>query len=257
MKTAIYITVRTNSKRLPNKALIEIQSIPTIIHLIRRLRKVKVDHIILCTTLLKEDDILCNIAENEGIDFFRGSTKDKLKRWKGASEKFDIDFFVTADGDDLFCSRLLIKNAVDQFYASLPDFIESPGVICGSFTYGIKVDALIEVCKIKDSDDTEMMWTYFKDTGIFKVELLKDVPKEYIRKDIRMTLDYHDDLIFFNKIINHFYSSNKYDFSLHEILNYLNQNPNVIKINSYLHDQWRENQEKNTFLRLKSKNLYE
>ena len=65
MKSAIFITVRTNSKRLPNKALLEIQSIPTITHLIRRVKHVEVDHIILCTTLLKEDDILCDIATEE------------------------------------------------------------------------------------------------------------------------------------------------------------------------------------------------
>ena len=73
MKTAIFITVRTGSTRLPNKALIEIQSIPTIVHLIRRMKKVDVDNIILCTTLLEEDNILCEIAKNEEINFFRGS----------------------------------------------------------------------------------------------------------------------------------------------------------------------------------------
>ena len=92
MKTAIFITVRTGSTRLPNKALIEIESIPTIVHLIRRMKKIKTDHIILCTTTLKEDDILCNIAVDEKIDFFRGSVKDKLMRWKDAAEEFKIDF---------------------------------------------------------------------------------------------------------------------------------------------------------------------
>ena len=80
MKTAIFITVRTDSKRLPNKALIEIQSIPTIVHLIRRMKKVQVDHIVLCTTLLKEDDILCDIASKEGIVFFRVCSLSKVRK---------------------------------------------------------------------------------------------------------------------------------------------------------------------------------
>ena len=58
------------------------------------MKKVQVDHIVLCTTLLKEDDILCDIASKEGIVFFRGSTKDKLDRWKGAAAKFGIDFLI-------------------------------------------------------------------------------------------------------------------------------------------------------------------
>ena len=108
MKTAIFITVRTGSTRLPNKALIEIQSIPTIVHLIRRMKKINVDNVILCTTTLEEDDVLCEIASNEKIDFFRGSVKDKLVRWREAAQKFKVDFFITADGDEIFFA---LKNS--------------------------------------------------------------------------------------------------------------------------------------------------
>jgi len=251
MKTAIFITVRTGSTRLKNKALIEIQSIPTIVHLIRRMKKIDVDNIVLCTTILEEDDILCEIAKNEKIDFFRGSVNDKLVRWRDAAIKFNIDFFVTADGDDLFCSKELIDLAVSQYRLSNPDFIESPDVICGAFTYGINVKALKKVCNIKNSEDTEMMWTYFKDTGLFKIHSLRNVPSIFKRADIRMTLDYKDDLNFFTKIIDHFYKDNKFNFTLYDIVSFLDDNNEIIKINSYLHDEWRKNQIKNTNLKLK------
>jgi spore coat polysaccharide biosynthesis protein SpsF len=250
MKTAIFITVRTGSSRLPNKALIEIQSLPTIVHLIRRMKNIDVDNIILCTTSLKEDDILCTIAQNEKIDFFRGSVKDKLQRWQGAAKKFNIDFFVTADGDDIFCSEELISLAIKQYHSNKSDFIESPGIICGAFTYGISLDALNKVCKIKDSEDTEMMWTYFKDTGLFEIEKLTNVPPRYIRDDIRMTLDYPDDLIFFQKIINHFYKIQRFNYTLDEIISYLDDNYEIIHINSHLHDEWLKNQKERTNLKL-------
>jgi len=250
MKTAIFITVRTASSRLPKKALIEIQSIPTIVHLIRRMKKINVNHIVLCTTSLEEDDILCEIAKNEEIDFFRGSVKDKLNRWKEAAKKFKIDFFITADGDDIFCSKELIDLALVQLLANNCDFLESPGVICGAFTYGIKVEALNKVCDIKNTEDTEMMWTYFKDTGLFKIENLNNVPSVFIRNDIRMTLDYKDDLIFFKKIIDHFYEKQEYNYSLSDIISFLDSNNEIININSYLHDQWRNNQITNTSLDL-------
>ena len=250
MKTAIFITVRTGSTRLPNKALIEIQSIPTIVHLIRRVKKVNVDHIILCTTSLEEDDILCDIAKNEGIDFYRGSVKDKLVRWQGAANKFNIDFFVTADGDDIFCSEELIELALSQYLLNNSDFIESPGVICGAFTYGIKVKALNKVCDIKQSEETEMMWTYFKDTGFFEIEMLDNIPSIFFRDDIRMTLDYEDDLIFFKKIIDHFYEKKYFNFTLNDIIYFLDDHNEIIKINSYLHDEWRNNQISNTNLKL-------
>ena len=100
-----------------------------------------------------------------------------------------------------------------------------------------------------------MMWTYFKDTGIFEIEELNKVPSEYLRSDIRMTLDYDDDLLFFENIINHFFNRNNINFSLSDIIKYLNQNPEVTKINSYLHDEWKKNQEIRTHLKLKNNNV--
>ena len=40
---------------------------------------------------------------------------------------------------------------------------------------------------IKDTNDTEMMWVYFTDTGLFNVQELENVPEVYKRDDIRMT----------------------------------------------------------------------
>ena len=35
-----------------------------------------------------------------------------------------------------------------------------------------------KVCEIKDTDDTEMMWVYFTDTGFFDVQNLENIPKD-------------------------------------------------------------------------------
>ena len=251
MRSAVFISVRTGSTRLPNKALLEIQSLPTIVHLIRRVKRTSCDEIILCTTELPEDDVLKKIAEQEGIRCFRGSTKDKLARWQGAAEKFNVDFYVTADGDDLFCEPELLELGLHQLRESDIDFIESSEVICGAFTYGIRVSALNKVCEIKDSVDTEMMWTYFKDTGMFKVGNLSFLPDEFVRDDIRMTLDYEADFTFFKNIIDYFYLKKELIFSLGDIVKYLDMNPNVILINSHLHEEWKKNQIDNTNLILK------
>jgi len=61
--------------------------------------------------------------------------------------------------------------------------------------------ALKKVCKIKDTDDTEMMWPYFLETGLFSIAELEAGPL-YYRDDTRMTLDYPEDLDFFMSILN-------------------------------------------------------
>lgn len=252
MKKAIFITVRSGSSRLPKKALLEIINKPTIEHLIQRIKlSKKADIIVLCTTELEEDEILCQIAERNNIYFYRGSVSDKLERWLGAAKMYDVEFFVTVDGDDLFCEPELIDIGFEQYEKSKPDFIEGKDLICGAFTYGIKTAALEEVCEIKDTDDTEMMWVYFKDTGLFKTEILEKVPAIFMRPEIRMTLDYEDDFKFFKTIIEHFINEKKENFNLRDVVDFLDKNPKVIKINQYLKQRFLENQRKKTKLVIK------
>jgi spore coat polysaccharide biosynthesis protein SpsF len=251
MKKAIFITVRTGSTRLPRKCLLKIGGLTTIEFLIGRLKRSKLaDLIILCTTQLNEDDVLCQIAHNHQIEHFRGPVEDKLTRWLGAAEKFGVEFFVTADGDDLFCEPVLIDLAFEQYRKTRADFIEAKKVPCGAFTYGIKASALKKVCEIKDTNDTEMMWVYFKDTGLFKVEQLQNIPAIYNRPEIRMTLDYPDDFKFFRNVIEGLGATKK-DFDLADIIVYLDQNPHIAKINQYLQKQFVENQKRKTKLVLK------
>jgi len=254
MNRAIFITVRTGSTRLPNKCLLEINGKSNIEFLISRLKKSnKADLIILCTTILPEDDVLCDIAKRNDIKFYRGSVKDKLSRWLGATKEFDVDFFVTADGDDLFCEPKLIDLAFKQYEESKVDFIEEkPGanVPTGAFTCGIKVEALEKVCEIKDTLDTEMISGYFKDSNLFKVEELKNIPKEYKIPDIRMTLDYEEDFEFFKNIIEYF-GNEEYD--LLDILKYLDKNLEVIDINKHCQEKYLNNQKRITNVRIKGK----
>ena len=93
-----------------------------------------------------------------------------------------------------------------------------------------------------------MMWTYFKDTKLFNVKSLQQVPKKYKRKDIRMTLDYEDDFKFFKKIIEYFGDKK---FGLANILSYIDANPEIKDINYYLEEKWKNNQIKKTKLVLK------
>ena len=248
---AIFITVRNGSTRLSDKALMNIFGIPTIEYVVRRVKHSKLaDKIVLCTTENEQDDSLVEIAKRNNIDFFRGSEEDKLERWRGATRKFNVDFFCTADGDDLFCDPDLIDLAFEQYLRNNCDFIESKKTICGAFTYGIKVSALNRVCEIKDSDKTEMMWVYFTETGLFKCETLENVPIKYIRSDVRMTLDYQEDFDFFNMVIEK--SGKKLAYlPLNEIVDIINKFPEIREINFFRQQQWSDNQKKKTVLKLK------
>jgi len=242
IKKGVFITARMGSKRLPGKHLLKINDQYCIEHIIERVKKSKyADRIVLCTTLLDQDTKLCEIANKHGIDVFRGSVIDKLDRWRGAVEKYDIDFFVTADADDLFCDPGLIDMAFDQCDRTKADFIEwdQDKLICGAFTYGINSDALRFVCDNKRTKNTEMMWGFF-DKDYFKKEKLQNVPEVFMRPEIRATLDYEEDFKFFKEIYAHM--KNK-DFTLEDVVSLINDHPEIIKINIARHNDWKKNQQ--------------
>lgn len=100
---AVFITSRTESTRLPKKALLKLyDDVSLIEHIIKRAKFDANIKVILCTTTESADDMLVEIAKNNGINFFKGSTSDKLERCLGAAKEFDISHFATMDGDGIY-----------------------------------------------------------------------------------------------------------------------------------------------------------
>jgi acylneuraminate cytidylyltransferase len=252
MKKALFITVRKDSSRLPNKAVRKILGHTVLEMVIKRAQQAKsFDYVVVCTTTRSIDDEVAAIAGANGADVFRGDLKDKLVRWRDATRQFSIDYVVTFDGDDLFCEPILLDMGADQIVSRSLDFIEAPeGLICGSFTYAFSAAALEKVCEIKASDDTEMMWTYFKDTGLFRIGVLENVDPVYFTNDIRMTLDYPEDFEFFTQIFEHFNCVGN-DVPLEKIVAYLNEHPEILQINIHRQQEFLDNQKKKTHLVLR------
>ena len=236
MNKAILISVRTGSTRLPNKSILKIKNKYTVEYVINSVKKSKyADKIVLCTTQLKEDDILCRIANENNIKFHRGSTNNKWHRWFGALIEFDIDSFVTADGDDLFYDAGLADLCFEKLEKN--DFVNGQGLY--NDVYGITKSTLEWIVKMKNIESIEphQIVNNIENT-FFKIHKLKDVDEIYNKKNIRMTLDYEEDFKFFKKVIE----SLKDDFSLQDVLDYLENNPEVIDINVEKEKDWKINQ---------------
>lgn len=249
MKSAVFITVRSDSGRLPNKALLPILGKPVIEMIILRAKLVRnSDTVVVCTTERPVDDMIVQIAERCGVLHFRGSLEDKLDRWLSATREFAIDCFVTMDGDDLLCDPELMDLGIKQLITTDLDFIEAPeGLICGAFTYGIRTQALEKACSIKGTSDTEMMWVYFKETKLFKIATLAVPYPVFYDQDIRMTLDYDEDLAFFEAIYEH-YKCKGNDISLRTIVPFLKEHPEIVMLNAFRRKDWADNQQIRTKL---------
>ena len=236
MVKAIFISVRTGSTRLPNKSILKIKNKHTIEYVIDSVKKSNyADEIVLCTTTNTEDVVLCDIAEVNGIKFYCGDEHDKLKRWYSAAEKFNIDFFVTVDGDDVFYDSKLSDICFEQ--AKSGDVINGQGLY--NDTYGYKtstIKTILDLVKNKVIEPHEII-EYLKDTEL-KVSELVNVPDILKKKNIRMTLDYQEDFDFFKTIIENIND----DFTLKDVLSYIDNNKSVIDINYFRENDWKVNQ---------------
>jgi spore coat polysaccharide biosynthesis protein SpsF len=232
MKVGYLLIGRLKSTRLPNKLLLEIKGKPIISHLLDRLKLAdKINEIIICTSTLEQDKPLAKIAKDNNVECFFGDPDDVLIRMLDAAKKYKLDYILTITADCPFVDPNYADAIVDTFNETKADLIRQFDLPHGVFSYGIKIEALKKVVEIKDSKDTEVWGRYFTDTGIFNVVDFEVKNKFHKRPSLRMTLDYPEDWKFFQYIFDKLYKE-EHIFSLDEILNLIDTDQEIVKINS-------------------------
>ena len=236
MKIGFLITARMKSTRLPKKVTKQINDREIIAWMIDRIKLSKtVDEIIICTSVNKDDDILEEIAHRENIKCFRGSEEDVILRLYNATEKFKLDFALNITADCPLVSYDYIDRIYHVFKEKKPDLIRCLDLPHGFFSYGLKVEALKKICKNKKSEHTEV-WGGLYERDKYRVFDM-EIPERLIRPNYRLTLDYPDDFVFFEKIFQKF-GKKTYTISDLELIEYLDNNPQIVSINNHLHKDW-------------------
>lgn len=231
LKVGYLITGRLKSTRLPKKLLLPIKDKPIISHMIDRLKIAKkVDEIIICTSSNEQDKPLGEIAKKNGVQCFFGDPEDVLARLLSAADKYNLDYILNITADCPFVDPNYADLMVDKYLETGADLIRQFDLPHGAFSYGIKVDALRKVVKLKADSDTEVWGRYFTDTGQFNVIDLEVMDEKHKRPGLRMTLDYPEDFKFFEVIFDALYEKDQV-FSLTDILNFLDSHPEVVSLN--------------------------
>lgn len=237
-KVGVIIEARTSSKRLPRKTLMKICERPSIELMIERVKRVKkISNIILATTNKKCDNELVEIAKKQGIEFFCGSEDDVLSRVLLAAQKFSIDIIVSLQGDSILIDPKCVDDAIEFFFDNNFDYVSSAlsntfpiGMETQVFTRSVleKVDKLTKV----PVDREHVTLFIYKNPEMFSVSEIK-ASKKFRRPELNLVLDEREDFELIRKIFEELYFSNP-EFSLIDIINFLDLNPNIKKINSMI-----------------------
>ena len=95
------MTVRSKSIRLPGKYFLPFGEYNVLKYIVKRALSYNLKSII-CMTVNKEDNKIIDIAKSMKFRFFKGSIKNRLKRWRDYCVNFNIDYFHSVDADNPF-----------------------------------------------------------------------------------------------------------------------------------------------------------
>lgn len=247
----IIITVRSTSTRLPNKAWHEIQGKPVICHLVERVKQIKgYRQVIIATTDQSEDRAFGEVAKKYAVGIYYGHPTDVLQRQLDAAIAKGLDFYATADGDDLFCDSYCYEKLLENYLCTKADYIKPEGFIIGTYAYGIKVSALEKICRLKDDLNTEGFGRYFEQLPGFMLSTVKNRPGRFL-PDLRLTIDYPEDIMIVQALVDKINKPVK-DITTEDIIEACLMNPELIVINSHMGEvYWQNFKQKYSFIKLK------
>lgn len=118
------VHARMGSSRFPGKMMALLEDHPVLEWVITRtLRSSEVDHFVLATSDLPQDDVLVDFAMGMGIDVFRGSNSNVLKRVIDSAEPFGADAVVRVCADNPFIEPSLISDLVRHYRKNWCDYL--------------------------------------------------------------------------------------------------------------------------------------
>jgi len=225
----------------------EITDKPLLGHLVSRLRRSKIlDDIIVATSINPENDIIESYCKENSIACFRGDEDDVLERTLGALRKMNATIGVEVFGDCPLIDPIIVDMIIEEFLNDKndPDFVGND--LKTSFPPGMdvevfKVSALEEAAgKVTDPAIREHGTLFIRQNpSIFKVKNI-EAPKKWHRPDLELEVDTEEDVYVVSKIFKHFHALNNENFGIDDIIEFMDSNPDLKKINSEVPRRWKE-----------------
>ena len=238
---AAIVTVRNTSSRLPGKSIMNIKNNLRSIDIVIERAKQTGFPVILATSTSETDNIFESIAKQHEIEFFRGALLNKIKRWYDCFTKFNIENALLLDGDDLCHNYNIGGRALNQLKTSNVDMIlNPPNIVTGFFTYAIKKSGMKKMYDIvNDENENTDVITRFIEKANLITEFVKLNDIE-CNENIRLTLDYEEDLQFFRKL----YENVDILENGSNVIKFLLENKEILNINFHRQKDFLENQAK-------------
>ena len=240
----VSVLVRMGSGRLPGKVMRDLCGRPMLWHLINRLRQCKlVDEIAIATPFTAENNVIAKLCESENVFCHRGSENNVLDRLVGSLEQRSAEIGVVVYGDNPLIDPVIVDEYVEYFLTNRRyDWIGND--LWTTFPPGMEVE-VFSLQSVKDANLREVKpevrehATLFirQNPSIYKICNVEAKGRRK-RSDLYMGVDTAEDLEVVASIMSSF--QNCQSFSLEDIIAFLDQNPDIARINQGIHRRWRQ-----------------
>lgn len=234
MKVTAILQARMSSSRLPRKVLLPVLGKPMLARQIERTLLVKkIDTLIVATSDESSDDSIEELCNSLDVACYRGSLEDVLDRFYQAAKKHPADHIVRMTGDCPVIDPDVVDEVIQLHIDSNSDYTSN--VSPPSFPDGLDVEVMrFETLEhawenAKKPSEREHVTPFIREHKNLKQANFKN---DYDLSDYRWTVDEKEDY----DLICVFYESLYVDnpkFNYHDILNYLEKNPDIIVPNTH------------------------
>ena len=206
MIVGIVIQARMGSSRLPGKVLMDVGGKPLLEFLYSRLQPlVEKYSVFVATTLNDADDVIVSRCVRHGIAYFRGSEIDVLDRFYQLSTQNNLDIIVRLNADCPFLDAKFVDDKIQKFLKSNQVYDYGSTIIEPTYPIGMHVEIMTyeALCnaynKCSDPIFREHVTPYiYKNPQKFALKAFRN---DEDLSNIRLTVDYKEDLIFTNELI--------------------------------------------------------
>ena len=227
------IQARMGSTRLPGKVMMKINNRTILEHCLTRLsNSKKVDKWIVATTTNDDDDIIAHFCQAHHVLCYRGSQDDVLDRFYAAHLKFapEAETIVriccdnpTHDGVVVdYCIGEFLKLGVDYFSnGNEPPIFTQDGITAEVFT---KEAMQLAWSKGTLLSEREHVTPFIKKSSSFKKAWRRYADNFGFKLSVDNEADFKLNQLIFERLGN--------DFSILELIHFLNNNPKIRNINA-------------------------
>jgi len=237
-RTVAIIQTRMASTRLPGKVLMPISGKPMLQWVVERISaSVEIDDIVIASTRNPLDDAIADAAKKIGVACFRGSEEDVLLRYLEAARQFNAEFIVRICSDSPLVDPELIDETILTFKRAQPGIEFCCNHIPQQYPLGLdtqifSLSALERANQLASKAYERSHVTIYMYEHLDQFEVHNVVPNLAFGEH-RWTVDTPEDLEFVRQVYAHLIEE-KPNFTWHDILSLLDQNPELMTLNAHV-----------------------